>query len=67
MEKWPRIEDVAKATLGEVIIQWQGLGYNRRARFLWLLAKEIGENRKCIWPKEEKELLKLPVVFAKDA
>lgn len=60
MEKWPRIEDLAKASLGEVIIEWKGLGYNRRARFLWLLAKEIVENRKGEWPESEKELLKLP-------
>lgn len=60
MEKWPRIEDLAKASLSEVIIEWKGLGYNRRARFLWLLAKEIVENRAGEWPKTEKELLKLP-------
>lgn len=41
MKKWPTIEDLAKATLSEVIIEWKGLGYNRRARFLWLLAGEI--------------------------
>ncbi|MEO8581674.1 MAG: hypothetical protein ABI425_03775 [Patescibacteria group bacterium] len=60
MIKWPSIEDLAKASLGEVIIEWKGLGYNRRARFLWLLAKEIIENRKGIWPESEKELLTLP-------
>lgn len=60
MKKWPTIEDLANATLAEVLIEWQGLGYNRRARFLWLLAKEIVENRKGKWPTDEKELLKLP-------
>lgn len=60
MEKWPRIEDLAGATLAEVIIEWKGLGYNRRARFLWLLAKEIVENRNGEWPRSEKELMKLP-------
>lgn len=59
MKKWPRIEDLAKASLAEVIIEWKGLGYNRRARFLWLLAKEI-EGRSDGWPTTEKELLKLP-------
>ena len=60
MKKWPRIEDLAKTTLSEVIIEWKGLGYNRRARFLWLLAKEIVEKRKGEWPVIEVELMKLP-------
>lgn len=60
MEKWPHIEDLARATLAEVLIEWKGLGYNRRARFLWLLAKEIGETRAGRWPRTEQELLKLP-------
>lgn len=60
MQKWPSINDLAKATLPEVLIEWQGLGYNRRARFLWLLAKEIVEERNVEWPKTEKELLQLP-------
>ncbi len=58
--KWPRIEHLAQATLADVLIFWQGLGYNRRARFLWLLAKEIVENRGGIWPETEDELRKLP-------
>lgn len=62
MEKWPTIYDLANAELSEVIIAWQGLGYNRRARFLWLLSKEITENREGVWPTEEAELLKLPGV-----
>lgn len=60
MRKWPTINDLAKATLPEVLIEWQGLGYNRRARFLWLLAKEIVEQRSGEWPKTEKDLLRLP-------
>lgn len=73
MKKWPRIENLAKATLAEVIIEWKGLGYNRRARFLWLLANEIVNRRKLLsaadtthnsvnagWPTSEKELLQLP-------
>lgn len=60
MTKWPSIFDLAQATLAEVLIFWQGLGYNRRARFLWLLAKNIVEEQAGIWPKTEEELLKLP-------
>lgn len=60
MDQWPQIEDLAQATLAEVLIFWQGLGYNRRARFLWLMAKEIVENRGGIWPTTEIELRALP-------
>ncbi|HUX12009.1 MAG TPA: A/G-specific adenine glycosylase [Spirochaetia bacterium] len=34
VEKFPGIEALAAASLKEVIQLWQGLGYNRRARFL---------------------------------
>jgi A/G-specific adenine glycosylase len=60
MAKWPQIGDLAKAELSEVLIFWQGLGYNRRARFLWLLAKEISQKNNGIWPQTEEELLELP-------
>lgn len=60
MEKWPQIENLAAASLPEVLTDWQGLGYNRRARFLWLLAQEISLKRKGAWPNSEAELLSLP-------
>ncbi len=60
MKKWPTVEDLAQANLSDVIIFWQGLGYNRRARFLWLLAKQITQERHGIWPTTESELRKLP-------
>lgn len=60
MKQWPSIQDLAQASLAEVVIAWQGLGYNRRARFLWLLAKEIAEVRDGVWPETEVELIQLP-------
>jgi adenine-specific DNA glycosylase len=51
LKKWPTLADLAKATLADVLIFWQGLGYNRRARFLWLLAAEITERRHGVWPQ----------------
>lgn len=60
MKNWPTLADLAKAQLSEVIIFWQGLGYNRRARFLWLLAKVITDEHAGVWPTSEEELLKLP-------
>lgn len=59
LKRWPSAADLAQASLAEVLIFWQGLGYNRRAKFLWKLAQRIEEN-KGIWPTTEKELLDLP-------
>ena len=42
------------------MIAWQGLGYNRSARFLHEMAVVIMEKFDGIFPKEEKELLSLP-------
>lgn len=41
LDKFPSIETLARAPLGEVIKCWQGLGYNRRAKYLHLSAKQI--------------------------
>jgi len=60
MKTWPRVQDLARAELSEILTSWQGLGYNRRARFLWLLAREIIEYHDGVWPTTEEELLKLP-------
>jgi A/G-specific adenine glycosylase len=32
---------LARADLGEVLQEWQGLGYNRRAKFLWQAAQNV--------------------------
>jgi A/G-specific adenine glycosylase len=31
LERWPTVEALAAAPVAEVIREWQGLGYNRRA------------------------------------
>ena len=31
LERWPTADALAAAPLGDVILAWQGLGYNRRA------------------------------------
>ncbi len=38
---FPTITDLASAELAEVLQAWVGLGYNRRARFLWEAAKVL--------------------------
>ena len=41
VKKYPNVKTLAKAPLSDVLRQWQGLGYNRRAKFLHGAAKEI--------------------------
>lgn len=60
LKKWPTVDDLARAKLSEVMIEWQGLGYNRRARFLHEIAKTVMKNYKGVFPTSEQELLKLP-------
>lgn len=41
MQRWPRVEDLARATEDEVLRMWQGLGYYSRARNLHTAARQI--------------------------
>jgi A/G-specific adenine glycosylase len=56
IERWPTVEDLAKASLDEILTEWQGLGYYSRARSLHKCAQEL---TKC-FPSTESELIKLP-------
>lgn len=59
---FPTITHLSQATLAEVLTLWQGLGYNRRAKFLWLTAKDIEKKRKGKFPDTLESLLTLPGV-----
>ena len=43
MNHWPTVEQLAGATVDEVLREWQGLGYYSRARHLHQAAKQIVE------------------------
>ena len=60
IKKFPDETALAKAPLAEVVQQWQGLGYNRRAKFLHEAAKEIV--RLGTFPNDETDLIALPGV-----
>jgi A/G-specific adenine glycosylase len=53
LERWPTIDALAHASAGEVIVEWQGLGYNRRAINLHRAAQVIAEHG---WPDDLTEL-----------
>jgi A/G-specific adenine glycosylase len=64
MKLWPAPGDLAKASLEEVLREWSGLGYNRRARYLKECARIIaGEHRGKV-PGTPGELLPLPGIGA---
>lgn len=59
---FPSLEALAAASLGEVLRHWNGLGYNRRAKFLWQAAQLIQSDHRGQFPKHVKYLVKLPGV-----
>lgn len=60
LNKFPTIKDLANAKLSEVLELWSGLGYNRRAKFLYQAAKYIVNDLNNVFPNDEKELIKIP-------
>lgn len=64
MEKWPRPEDLAAASLEDALREWSGLGYNRRARYLRDCARLIAEERGGLVPDTPEALLPLPGIGA---
>ena len=59
MTRWPAPGDLAADPLDELLRFWQGLGYPRRARRLWLCACQISAEG---WPGDEAGLRRLPGV-----
>jgi A/G-specific adenine glycosylase len=53
LERWPTVEALAAAPTADVLGEWQGLGYNRRAVSLKHAARVVAERG---WPDELTEL-----------
>jgi A/G-specific adenine glycosylase len=53
LERWPTVEALAAAPAAEAIVEWQGLGYNRRALNLHRAATHVARNG---WPADLTEL-----------
>ena len=53
LERWPTVETLAASSAGEVIAEWQGLGYNRRALNLHRAAQHVAAHG---WPDDLTEL-----------
>ncbi|HEY3181295.1 MAG TPA: A/G-specific adenine glycosylase, partial [Gaiellaceae bacterium] len=53
LERWPSADALAGASTADVILEWQGLGYNRRAVSLQRAARVVAERG---WPDDLTEL-----------
>jgi A/G-specific adenine glycosylase len=60
LQRYPTVEDLARADEGEVRETWEGLGYYVRARNLQRTAQKIVEEHDGRFPQNPQELTALP-------
>ncbi len=60
MERFPSVQSLAEATQNEVLKQWEGLGYYRRARNLHAAAVIISSEPSGSLPRSVEDLMELP-------
>lgn len=62
LQRFPNVQALADSSLADVLVAWQGLGYNRRAKFLWQAAKMVVDEFDGNFPKDQASLVALPGV-----
>ena len=67
LARFPSFAALASAPLSEVLVAWSGLGYNRRAKFLWQAAQQIMQSHGGRLPTTSAELTRLPGIGANTA
>ena len=60
LQQFPTVTTLAAAPLARVLQAWSGLGYNRRAKFLWQAAQQVQSQRDGVFPQAADELVVLP-------
>lgn len=60
--RFPTIDVLARSSLSDVVELWSGLGYNRRARYLWQAAQMIVDEFEGVFPYQPNMLQRLPGV-----
>lgn len=60
--RFPTVRVLAEAPLADVLVEWSGLGYNRRAKFLWQAARQIQADYDGVFPRSIDALVALPGV-----
>lgn len=64
LDRWPTVTALAAASLDDVLVRWQGLGYYARARNLHACARVVAEDHQGRFPDTEAALRSLPGVGA---
>lgn len=62
LQLFPTVQTLAAAPLAEVLKAWSGLGYNRRAKFLWQAAQMVATEYDGVFPQTVDQLVSLPGV-----
>ena len=62
LSHWPDVATLAGASLSDVYSVWKGLGYNKRAKALVDIAKEVSVKYGGMIPRSERDLRFLPMV-----
>ena len=60
LERFPSPDALAQASSADVLEEWQGLGYNRRALALWKAAQQVSAEYGGVVPADERRLVALP-------
>lgn len=62
IRRFPTCKALAAAPLADVLVAWNGLGYNRRAKFLWQAAGMVVQDFDVQLPDNLADLVRLPGV-----
>lgn len=62
--RFPAVDDLAAADEADVLAQWSGLGYYRRARMMHRAARAVMQEHGGVFPRTAQELLTLPGIGA---
>jgi len=60
IDRFPDFASLASASASDVLREWQGLGYNRRALALHRAAREVVESHGGFLPQDKPTLMRLP-------
>ena len=60
IQRFPDFATLSQASLADILEAWQGLGYNRRAKYLHAISRQIIEEWKGDLPQDPETLITLP-------
>lgn len=60
LRKFPTVQALGDAKLGDVLKVWIGLGYNRRAKYIWQAARMVEKDYNGVFPDTVEELKSIP-------